>query len=350
MTAFFSGMGSLLLTVAASVFVFSLVIFIHELGHFLTAKFSGIQVNEFALGMGPIIFSRMRGGTKYALRLFPVGGFVSMEGEDEESEKPGSFNKAPVGNRILVTVAGAAMNLLLGFVVLVCVVCSQELVSTRTVLQFYEDASTQRTGLREGDTIIAVNGRRCFIANDIVYEFARTQQGKADLTVLRDGCQVQLDGVTFDTYEKDGVSQLVIDFVILGEEKTLPGVLREAGNWTLSLGRMVILSLTDLITGRIAVNNLSGPVGIVSAISEASSAGFSSLLMLLALITINLGVFNLLPIPALDGGRLMFLLLEAIRRKPISQKYEIAVNAAGFMLLIGLMIFATFNDITKLIL
>ncbi len=203
--------------------------------------------------------------------------------------------------------------------------------------------------LQVGDTIVAVNGRRCFIANDIIYEFARTQQGQADLTVLRDGKRVQLDNVVFDTYEENGVNQLVIDFKVLGEKKTVGSVLKEGGNWTLSLGRMVVLSLTDLITGRIAVNNLSGPVGIVSAISEASSLGLSSLLMLLALITINLGIFNLLPIPALDGGRLVFLIIETIRRKPISQKYEIAINAAGFILLIGLMIFATFNDITKLI-
>ena len=165
------------------------------------------------------------------------------------------------------------MNLLLGFVVLVCVVCSQQLISTRTVAEFYEGSSTQQSGLQVGDTIVAVNGRRCFIANDIIYEFARTQQGQADLTVLRDGKRVQLDNVVFDTYEENGVNQLVIDFKVLGEKKTVGSVLKEAGNWTLSLGRMVVLSLTDLITGRIAVNNLSGPVGIVSAISESVQIG-----------------------------------------------------------------------------
>ncbi len=344
-----SSIGPAILTGLASVLVFGSVIFIHELGHFLTAKFSGIQVNEFALGMGPTLFSRERNGTKYALRLFPIGGFVSMEGEDEDSENPAAFTNAPVGNRILVTVAGAVMNLLLGFLVLVGVVCSQNLISTRTVLEFYDGATTQQTGLCEGDTIIAVNGRRCFTANDIVYEFARTQQGMADLTVLRDGSRVQLNGVQFSTYEQNGMQQLIIDFKVLGERKSVIGVLREAGLWTLSLGRMVVLSLTDLITGRIAVNNLSGPVGIVSAIKEATSAGLQPLFMLLALITINLGIFNLLPVPALDGGRLVFLILEAIRRKPVNQKYEMLVHAAGFVLLIGVMIFATFNDVTKLI-
>ncbi len=349
MASFIETAGSVLLTVLSSVMVFGLVIFIHELGHFIAAKTGGITVNEFALGMGPTIFSFKKGGTRYALRLLPVGGFVSMEGEDEESDVQGSFSRASIGRRILVTIAGAVMNLLLGFLVLVGMVSSQEVIGTRTVAQFYEGASTQASGLQVGDTITAVNGRRCFIANDIIYEFARTQQGKADLTVLRNGEKVQLQGVQFDTYEQDGIRQLVIDFKILGEKKTVLGVLQEAANWTLSLGRMIVLSLSDLLTGRLPINTLSGPVGIVSAISEASHAGLEPLFMLLAMITINLGIFNLLPIPALDGGRLIFLLLEAVRGKPIQQKYEIFVNAVGFVLLIGLMLFATFNDITKLI-
>lgn len=342
-------MASWLLTALASIFVFGLVIFVHELGHFLTAKFSGITVQEFAIGMGPTLVRFERNGTIYALRLLPIGGFVSMEGEDEESEDEGSFTKAPVGNRILVTVAGACMNLILGFLVLIAVVSMESSIVSRTVAEFYPDASTQQSGLQVGDTIIAVNGRRCFVANDVSYEFARTQEGTADLTVLRDGEKITLEDVVFDTAEQDGQQYLVIDFKVYPIEKTVLNVLKEAGNWTLSLARMVILSFTDLVTGRIAVNNLSGPVGIVSAIGQASSLGLQPLLLLLALITINLGIFNLIPIPALDGGRLVFLILEAIRKKPIQQKYEIAVNAAGFVLLIGLMVFATFNDITKLL-
>ena len=342
-------MASWLLTALASIFVFGLVIFVHELGHFLTAKFSGITVQEFAIGMGPTLVRFERNGTIYALRLLPIGGFVSMEGEDEESEDEGSFTKAPVGNRILVTVAGACMNLILGFFVLIAVVSMESSIVSRTVAEFYPDASTQQSGLQVGDTIIAVNGRRCFVANDVSYEFARTQEETADLTVLRDGEKITLEDVVFDTAEQDGQQYLVIDFKVYPIEKTVLNVLKEAGNWTLSLARMVILSFTDLVTGRIAVNNLSGPVGIVSAIGQASSLGLQPLLLLLALITINLGIFNLIPIPALDGGRLVFLILEAIRKKPIQQKYEIAVNAAGFVLLIGLMVFATFNDITKLL-
>lgn len=345
---------SFLITALASIFVFGTVIFIHELGHFLAAKFSGIKVNEFALGMGPTIFSITRKETKYALRLFPIGGFVSMDGEDNESEEAGSFTKAPVSNRILVTIAGAVMNVALGFIVLLVVVISQKTIVSRTVAEFITpDASTAKSGLMVNDEIIAVNSRRCFIANDISYEFARTQQGTADLTVLRDGKKVELKNVVFSTVEGTdataGLPQLVIDFRVFSVEKTVFNVLREAGNWTISLARLVLLSFVDLVSGRVAINNLSGPVGIVTAIGQASAMGFLSVLMLLALITINLGVFNLLPLPALDGGRLVFYIIEAIRRKPINHKYEMAVNAIGFTVLMAFMLFVTFNDITKLL-
>ncbi len=337
-------------TTIASVLVFGSVIFIHELGHFIAAKKSGITVYEFALGMGPTIFKIEKNSTVYALRLFPIGGFVSMEGEDEESDKEGSFTKAPLPNRILVVVAGAVMNLILGFLVLIIVVNMNSVVISRTIAEFDEGASTQASGLQVDDTILSVNGRRCFTANDLIYEFARTQEGAADLTVERNGQTIELENVVFETYVDDnGINQLVLDFKVYGEPKTFFNVIEGAFNWGVSLVRMVFVSLTDLITGRIAVNNLSGPVGIVTAIGEASGMGLENLLLLTALISINLGVFNLLPVPALDGGRLMFLILEAIRRKPIPQKFEIAVNMVGFMLLIGLMLFTTFNDITRLI-
>ncbi len=342
-------MGSSIITIVIALIVFGVVVLIHELGHFLTAKACGITVNEFSIGMGPRLFGFSKNGTDYSIRLLPIGGYVMMEGENEESDEQGSFQKAAVWKRILVTVAGAVMNLVLGFVILMGVVLSQQAILSRTVGEFYPDAATERQGLQVGDTILAVNGRRCFIANDISYEFARTQNATVDLTVLRDGKRVQLEDVVFDTQTQDGVSYMVLDFKVYPLEKTVGNVLAEAGRWTLSYARMVALSLADVVTGRVPVNNLSGPVGIVQVIGEATGMGWQPLMLLVALITVNLGVFNLLPIPALDGGRLVFLILEAIRRKPIPQKYEIAVNAAGFVFLIGLMLFATFNDVTKLL-
>ena len=334
----------------ASVFVFSVVIFIHEFGHFIVAKKSGIKVNEFSIGMGPRLFSVTKGETDYSLRALPIGGFVAMEGEDEESDAEGSFSKAPVANRIAVVVAGAIMNIILGFAVLVFLTSQEEYITSRTVYSFHEGAVTQQTGLQVDDEIIAVNGRRCYIANDIIYEFARTQNGTADFTVRRDGKITELKDVTFKTYtDEEGYKQMVIDFYVYPAEKTFFNVIRESAHWTISLARTIFLSLVDMVTGRVAMNQISGPVGIVTVISEAASVGLKPLLNILALITINLGVFNLVPFPALDGGRLVFLLIELFRGKPINPKYEIWVNAAGMVVLLGFMALVTFSDVTKLI-
>ena len=192
-----------------SILVFSVVIVIHELGHFVVAKKSGIKVNEFSIGMGPRLAGVKKGETEYSIRALPIGGYVAMEGEDEESDSEGSFSKAPVTNRIAVVVAGAVMNLILGFAILVFMVSRQDAITSRTVSVFHDNAMTQQTGLQIDDEIIAVNGRRCYIANDIIYEFARTQDGVVDLTVRRDGKITELEDVTFETYEdENGMQQL----------------------------------------------------------------------------------------------------------------------------------------------
>ena len=333
----------------ATIIVFGLVIFIHEFGHFAVAKLSGIKVNEFSLGMGPRVFGFKKGETDYSLRALPIGGFVAMEGEDEESDAENAFNKAPVQSRIAVVVAGAVMNLVLGFVVLVFLTSQQSAITSRTISMFHDGATTQQSGLQVDDEIIAVNGRRCYVANDLIYEFARTQNGVADLTVRRNGEIVKLNDVEFETYtDEDGIKQMVIDFYVYPQEKTFSSVINEAAKWTVSLARMVFLSLVDLVTGNVAINQMSGPVGIVTVISEAASMGLNNVLMILAMITINLGIFNLVPFPALDGGRLLFLLIELLRGKPINQKYEIIVNTAGMFMLLTFMAFVTFSDITRL--
>lgn len=340
---------NILLTALASVLIFGSVILIHELGHFAAAKWSGIKVNEFSIGMGPALFHFGKGETKYSLRLLPIGGYVAMEGEDEESVDARSFGQAPVWKRLIVISAGAIMNMVLGFAVLLVLVCQQSAITSRTVSSFYENATTYQSGLRVGDEIVAVNGRRCFIADDIVYEFARTQNGTASLTVMRDGQKVELPEVKFQTDKaEDGTSQLVIDFTVLPIEKTAATVLSEAGSWTISIARLIFLSLVDLITGNVAINALSGPVGIVTVIGQATSMGLKPILLILAMITINLGIFNILPLPALDGGKLVLLLIEGVRRKPLNPKYEIWINSAGFVALMALMVFVTFNDITRL--
>ena len=355
---------TVLYTLIASVLVFGAVIFLHELGHFVTAKLAGIQVNEFALGMGPRLFSFVRGSTRYSLRLLPIGGFVAMEGEDGEEEgdeealypdipadapRGCSFQQAPIWRRMVVIAAGAAMNMILGFAVLVALVSMQDSITSKTISGFRGDEMSRQTGLQVGDTILAINGRHCFVANDVVYEAARSEEAVADFTVLRDGQKVELQNVTFATAltgEQEG--QYMIDFTVLPMEKTVPNVLAEAGNWTISYARLIWRSLVDLVTGRVEVTQLSGPIGIVQAISQAVSIGLDSVLSIMALITINLGIFNLLPLPALDGGKLVLLVVEKIRRRPLPARYESAINLAGFALFMALMVFVAFNDVLRL--
>ena len=331
-----------------TILLFGVLIFIHEFGHFITAKLSGVKVNEFALGMGPVIWKTRKKDTQYALRLLPIGGFVSMEGEGEDSEEEGSFSKARIWNKILIVTAGALMNLILGFLLLVIVVSQQQAIGTTTVARF-EDGATSSQMLQVDDKILKINGSSINIDYDIIYTMMRDSDGAVDMVVLRDGQKIELTGIPFSTEEmEDGTVTTTLDFKVYGREKTVGGVLRQAFFYTGTVAKLVCTSLIDIVTGRFGINQLSGPVGVASAVGEASSMGLSSFLMLAAFITINLGVFNLLPIPALDGGRLLFLLIEAVRGKPINPKYEGYVHALGFVLLFGLVIIVTFNDIVRL--
>ena len=341
---------STVITIIASVFVFGLVIFIHEFGHFATAKRCGVKVNEFSIGMGPLLYSWERGETQYSIRLLPIGGYCAMEGEDEESDDEGSFSKAPVWKRIAITIAGAAMNLVLGFLILGILTATGGSIASRTVAKFYDGASTEATGLQVDDKIINVNGSHIFIAEDIFYEMMFVEDGKADMTVIRDGEKIELKGVTFRTQKDDenGLNVIELDFAVYGVKKTVGTVIKYSFLQAVSTTRMIIKSVIQLITGTVPANSISGPVGIVSVIGDAAGNGIRPLLNILSYISIDLGVMNLMPIPALDGGRLLVLFVEAITKKRLNQKWEIVINVAGFALLIGLMIFATYNDLARL--
>ena len=365
---------SIFITLIAALIVFSAVIAIHEFGHFTVAKLCGIQVNEFSIGMGPALWKKIYKGTQYSLRALPVGGYVALEGEESpesqqaeaardereaEDENPVPpeqrtgipLNEALVWQRVLVMVAGAFMNFVLGFVVLVVLIAAQnEPITSKTIYAIQDGALCGQTGLQAGDKVLAVNGRRCFVANDILYELVRTRSYSADFTVLRDGQKVQLSGVQFDTWQDEqGETHMSIGFSVYGLEKTPGNVLREAGNSVLYYGRIVFTSLVDLVRGRESINNLSGPVGIVSAIGQAASYGWQDLLEMLALITVNLGILNLLPFPALDGGKVVFLVIEGITGHAVPEKLQSLLTLATFGLLFGLMLFATYNDILRLI-
>ncbi len=365
---------SVFITLIAALIVFSAVIAIHEFGHFTVAKLCGIQVNEFSIGMGPVLWRKLYKGTQYSLRALPVGGFVALEGEDSpESQQAEAardereaettspippeqregipLNDAPVWQRALVMVAGAFMNFVLGFVVLVILVAAQDgAITSKTIYSIEDDALCGQTGLQAGDEILAVNGRRCFVANDILYELVRAEQYRADFTVMRDGRKVDLPDVQFDTWQDaEGETHMGLGFVVYGIQKTPISVLKEAWNSTLYYGRIVFTSLADLLRGRESINNLSGPVGIVTAIGQAASYGWRDVLELLALITINLGVFNLLPFPALDGGKVVFLVIEGVTGHAVPEKLQSWLTLAAFALLFGLMLFATYNDIIRLL-
>lgn len=354
-----------------AIIVFGSIVAIHEFGHFAVAKLCGIKVDKFAIGMGPVIFKHQKGETEYSIRLFPVGGFCAFDGEDETSQDERSFSNKSIPKRFAVLVAGAIMNILLGFIILIVTTSMAEKIPSCVVRDFRsETSSSQASGLQVGDKILSINGMKIFTDTDLSYKIKNTAENDFSLVVKRDGKKVQLDHVKFyysykyyvdtqnntyitvdDTYtgeEEIKVAESRFDFYVEPIEKNPITVISYAFRDTISTGRLIWISLIDLITGKYGVEDLSGPIGVVTAISQASAVGLSSVLSFSTFITINIGIFNLLPLPALDGGRILFLVIEAIRRKPIPKEKEGMVHAIGMLLLFGLMIFVTIQDIHKL--
>ncbi len=383
--------------ILAALVIFGIIIMLHEFGHFIVAKLCRVKVNEFAIGMGPKLLQFGRGETKYTLRLLPIGGFCAMEGEDPETEMPAAlggsgykkeeevmpceepsqegraFYQKKVWQRILIVVAGAVMNLVLGYFLLVinyafCQTPNQNgevLFSTTTIHSLGEDTSAYQTGLRPGDTIVSINGRRVVTADfDMVSALQSDEDGVFDMVVKRPTAngkteKVTLNDVTFHlATDEEGNRYLQYDFIIVGERRTVGNVFTYALKNEYSLGVMVWRSLGDILTGKYGLNDLSGPVGTVDVIGDAVEnavthtdrmAAIRTLMTLVILITVNVGIFNLLPLPALDGGRLVFLLFELIFRRKVPAKYEGIVNFIGLILLLLLMLVVTYSDITRLI-
>lgn len=436
------------------VLLFELIIFSHELGHFITAKKSGVKVNEFALGMGPKIFGFTRGETTYSLRLFPIGGFCAMEGEDEESEEPRAFNNAKVWKRMIIIIAGAVMNILLGFVLMFVFVVQADVYNSTIVGSFPPNSSSATTGLQVGDRITEVNGYSVWNSKDLEfgvatseckevdgttleiykqdcantviqafqeivndkkisdekelerlygivdkgceeirktkgkeeayksatdaskelyavyeitdYEIPKIEERKtrqrytANVEVVRNDKKIMIENVQFFTYlteadaEKPSVS---IDFYVEPIEKNVGSVLTQTFSQTMSMVKNVWTSLVWMVQGRFHFTDLSGPVGITSVVSQVASSGLetsfmsavNNIIFIMILITVNLGIVNMLPFPALDGGRFLFLLIEWIFRKPIPRKVEGYINAAGMLLLFAFMIAISIKDIWQLI-
>lgn len=330
------------MTIIYAIIMFCLLIFIHELGHFITAKACGVKVNEFALGMGPALFKKQKGETLYALRAIPIGGYCAMEGEDEESEDARAFNNKPAWKKAIIVVAGAAMNLLLCILFLIIISLYTGTVTT-TIDQVTDGSPAMEAGIRHGDKIVAVDGRAVDDWTELVNGIAAAKD-EVSLEIERDGDTLSL---TSDlTKGEDG--RQVIGIVPIREHNVLTAIKSGTAN-TWNLTKLMVQTFKQLFTGDVSVKELTGPVGIVYAVNDTAKYGFVYLLYLTALISLNLAIVNMLPLPALDGGRLLFIIVRKITGRAITDEMEGKVHFIGIMLLFALMIYVTWNDIVRFI-
>jgi regulator of sigma E protease len=332
------------------VLVFGVLIFIHELGHFLTARACGVGIKEFAVGMGPTVFSwrSKKYGTKYGMRALPIGGFVSMVGEDEASDDESAFCNKKVWQRMLITIAGPATNLVLGFILMMALVLIQGPIGSTTVAEFNEGALSS-SQIEVGDVILEIDGTRVYSGNEVLYEVSNKGYEPIDILVKRNGEKLLLSDVVFPTSEEDGIVFGTLDFKVLAEERSFGNLMKQSFTRSVSTVKMVIDSLIGLVNGRFGLDAVSGPIGVAEVVGEAAKTNVNTFLYIIAILTINLGVFNLIPFPALDGGRFLFLIIEGIRRKPINKNVEAYINFGGIIILFAFMIFVSFKDVMKLI-
>ncbi len=435
--------------IVIGVLIFELIIFIHEFGHFITAKKFGVQVNEFAIGMGPKLFQFEKGETKYTLRLLPIGGYCAMEGENEESDNERALINKPVWQRMIIVLAGAFNNIVLGLIMMMILMGQTDAFSSTTIADFAQAAFTSKSGLQTGDTLVKIGDYKISCSRDISFALAlmdiQTVDGndfsiykedcgytllrqytslkaedytedelleitkafdagidklnvcstkeeadaitndtlaevnklaktdyepeerefmperrrfRTNVDVIRNGSRITVENVDFYTYlgENDEPS-VALDFSVEPIDKNVGTLITESAKSTFSVVRMVWVSLSGLVTGRFGMNDIAGPVGTASVVKQAAQVGLESgfgeavnnILYVMMIITVNLGIVNVLPLPALDGGRFLFMVIEVIIRKPVPQKYEGAVHTIGFMILLGFIAFVTLNDIIKIV-
>ena len=351
------------MTILFAILLFSILIFVHELGHFVAAKLSGVQVNEFSMFMGPAIWKKQVGETLYSVRLVPLGGYCAMEGEDADTDSPRSFQKAAWWKRLLILVAGSFMNFLIGAVLMVLVYLPAQQVVDPVIDSFEPFATVDDgAGLQTGDRILEVDGEKIYVYSDFSMILDLNPGDYHDLVVERSGQRVELPNFHMEKHEVtngDGTKQLLYGMNFSLKELTFAGKLDYAWRQCLDTVRLVKLSLQMLLTGQAGLSEMSGPVGIVqqmTVVAENSESSLDALLNMVyfgAFIAINLAVMNLLPIPALDGGRVVGLLLttavEAVTKKKIDPKYEGYLHGAGMILLLGLMAVLMFKDIFVII-
>ena len=341
-------------TALIAILVFGFLIFIHEFGHYIFARIFKVTITEFSLGMGPklIWYDSKKTGIRYCLSAIPFGGYVAMVGEDSESDDPNAFNKKPAWQRLIITVAGATVNIIVGILVVIIIISATNTQNT-TIDKFYElkpeyaDSSSSKS-LMVGDEIIEVNGKRVHMYEELSYEIMRNGNEPVDITVIRDGEEKLIPGVVFPVVEIQGQRIGMLDFDTTLMPKTFGNVVGVSFTKCILIVRMCYESIIDLITGRFTVEAVSGPVGIAESLSSAADAGVTSLLDIAALISINLGLMNLLPIPALDGGRCLLILVEMISRKKLPASLEAKINGISLAILLGLSAIIMLKDIIGL--
>ncbi len=382
-----------MVTAIVTIVMFLVMVSLHEFGHFITAKLMNFKILEYSIGFGPAIWHSKKSEIRYSLRAIPFGGYCKFEGEDEKSEDKRAFSNQPVWKRMIVVAAGGIFNVILGFVLFLFIVPALSPISTNVIDEVVENSYIEEAGILPGDEVVEINGKHVSFYNDISLYTQDFRAGEeCELVVKRDGEKLSFtfrpsESVTEYTYTDEGievtssmngvseetvlyrygegaerddskigttetVTRLIIGFRPQQEDINALNIWGEAWNETKFVVKLVYNSLWQMVTGRVGMDQMSGPVGIVSEVNNAVNSGSESWLYVLnltALLTINLGVFNLLPIPALDGGRLLFMIIELIRRKPIPPEKEGIVHAIGFLLLIALIIAVSFNDIMRLI-
>lgn len=349
--------------IVLAIIAFGILITTHELGHFTAAKACGVKVREFSLGMGPQLLKKQGKETLYSLRLLPIGGFCAMEGEDEDSEDPRAFTSQAAWKRIIILVAGAAANFVVGFLLILLVFSQAEGYSSPQISGFMDGCPYEGENmLMEGDTFYKIDGHRIYFSTNVSEYMTRSGSDYHDIVVVRDGQKVELKDFYMPLREyaqSDGSTVMKYGVYFSIAEAGPAANIKYSWYCSLDFVRLIWRSLGDLVTGTVGIKELSGPVGVVDMVNDVASQDTSvtdalmDIAYLFALIAVNLAVMNMLPIPALDGGRVFLLIvtwiIEKVSRRKIDPKYEGYIHTAGFVLLMGLMVFVMFNDVIKII-
>ena len=316
----------------------------HEWGHMTVARWCGVKIKEFSVGMGPLIFKRQKGDTQYSLRLLPLGGYCAMEGEEESVDSPTSYSSKTYPQKVAILLAGVTMNVIIALLAVTISLCISGVVTT-TLGSVTEGSPAAEAGIQAGDTIVAINGEKTDSWDAVVSGIDSYKgEGTLEITYKRDGEESTASVVPEYSEEKGGY----LIGIVAGTTKNFWQCAKQGPATTWELNKMMLLGFKMLFTGGAGLNEVAGPVGLVKVVNTAADYGIAPYLMLLALVSLNLAFFNLLPIPGLDGGKIFFILLKIISRGKITDDMEYKATMAGLAILITLFVLVTMNDVKNL--